>query len=212
MPGMRVPFQPLNVPGALLPTAWWNPSVYFTWSWRSTCAILSFNKNITHLTIYAVYRKYGSESVSIVPFIAGVPSIYTTNLEIARQVVPGLHKTGFRKPRYSARVLLWVASRLLLIQVEKCSVGYGAWTFCQLKGRPGENIATSLDLLSTTTCKSNSCCTFCATHLKKNRYQRVWVETIDIYRQMISTEGWTSKTTIHVPVVQKLTFKVYSFS
>ena len=107
IPGMRVPFQPLDVPGALLPTTWWNPGVYFTWSWRSTCAILSFsNKNIGRLTIYAVYRKYRSENISIVPFIAGIPSVYTTNLDIARQVLPGLHKTSFKKPEPSTRGFL----------------------------------------------------------------------------------------------------------
>ena len=58
------------------------------------------------LTAYAVYRKYGSENVAIVPFIAGVPTIYTTNLDIARQVVPGLHKTSFKKPEGASRALL----------------------------------------------------------------------------------------------------------
>jgi len=107
MPGMRVPFQPLNFPGALLPMSWWNPGVSFTFYRRSTCAILSFsNKNIARLTTYAVYRTYGSENVSMVPFISGIPSIYTTNLDVARQVVPGRHKTSFKKPENSSQALL----------------------------------------------------------------------------------------------------------
>ena len=61
---------------------------------------------MARLNTYAVYKKYGSENVAIVPFIAGVPSIYTTNLDIARQVVPGLHKTSFKKPEGSNRALL----------------------------------------------------------------------------------------------------------
>lgn len=43
-----------------------------------------------------------------------------------------------------------------------------------------------------------------------DRYQRVWAETIDTYRQMISVEGWTGKAAIEVPAIQQLTFKVYS--
>lgn len=37
LPGMRVPFQPLALPGVLIPTSWWNPGIRFPWEWRLTC-------------------------------------------------------------------------------------------------------------------------------------------------------------------------------
>ncbi|KAF5314662.1 hypothetical protein D9611_007187 [Ephemerocybe angulata] len=38
-------------------------------------------------------------------------------------------------------------------------------------------------------------------------YEDVWVKTAEIYAQMVEEEGWASKDTIDVPVVQKLTFQ-----
>jgi hypothetical protein len=37
----------------------------------------------------------------------------------------------------------------------------------------------------------------------------VWSETLAAYYEMISEEGWATKNTVEVPVVQKLTFKVH---
>lgn len=89
LPGMRVPFQPLAAPGVILPTSWWNPGLRFPWLWRST-----------------FYKNYQNESVSIVPFISGVPGIYTSNLDVARQVAAGGHKSSFIKPETASRALL----------------------------------------------------------------------------------------------------------
>jgi hypothetical protein len=36
----------------------------------------------------------------------------------------------------------------------------------------------------------------------------VWSETLGTYHEMISAEGWATKDTIDVPIVQTLTFKV----
>ena len=41
------------------------------------------------------------------------------------------------------------------------------------------------------------------------RYALVWDKTRQIYHDMISIEGWTDIDVIEVPVMQKLTFKVY---
>ncbi|KAL0067455.1 hypothetical protein AAF712_005443 [Marasmius tenuissimus] len=38
-------------------------------------------------------------------------------------------------------------------------------------------------------------------------YQLVWEQTIKTYRDMISSEGWESQSTVKVPAVQALTFK-----
>jgi hypothetical protein len=56
--------------------------------------------------VLTVYKKYGSENVSMVPFLAGLPSIYTTNIDVARQVAVGRHKTSFKKPEESSKALL----------------------------------------------------------------------------------------------------------
>ncbi|KAG6850123.1 hypothetical protein H0H93_000745 [Arthromyces matolae] len=89
--GMRIPFQPLDFPGALIPTTWWNPGVTFTWLWRFT-----------------FYRRFQSENVSIVPFLSGIPVIYTNNLDVARQVASGGHKSSFIKPESASQsLLLW---------------------------------------------------------------------------------------------------------
>ncbi|GLB42270.1 putative cytochrome P450 [Lyophyllum shimeji] len=89
LPGMRVPFQPLAAPGAILPTTRWNPGLRFPWLWRFT-----------------FYKRYQSENVSIVPFISGVPGIYTSNLDVARQVAAGGHKSSFVKPESASQALL----------------------------------------------------------------------------------------------------------
>ncbi|KAF5356947.1 hypothetical protein D9756_006377 [Leucocoprinus leucothites] len=53
-----------------------------------------------------VYRQYQSEVISIVPLLSGGPSIYTNNLDVARQVISGAHKTSFTKPEYASEALL----------------------------------------------------------------------------------------------------------
>lgn len=48
--------------------------------------------------------------------------------------------------------------------------------------------------------------TFLPSH--ETSYQLVWNETVRVYKDMISGEGWASKEEIDIPVVQKFTFKV----
>ncbi|KAF9243485.1 cytochrome P450 [Melanogaster broomeanus] len=79
LPGLRIPAEPLSIPGAILPETLWNPGLLFTWTWRK-------NRN--------VYRHYGRDTVSIVPFIYGVPTLYTRSMEVARQVITAGHNSG----------------------------------------------------------------------------------------------------------------------
>lgn len=37
LPGPWIPFQPLDFPGSILPTTWWNPGLCWSWKWRFTC-------------------------------------------------------------------------------------------------------------------------------------------------------------------------------
>ncbi|KDR80361.1 hypothetical protein GALMADRAFT_242750 [Galerina marginata CBS 339.88] len=89
IPGFRIPFWPLGIPAAFLPTTWWNPGLFFTWSWRHT-----------------LYKRFGNDTISIVPFMFGPTGVYTSNLDIARQVIGGGHKTSFIKPENMSRALL----------------------------------------------------------------------------------------------------------
>ncbi|KAG6830547.1 hypothetical protein H0H87_007746, partial [Tephrocybe sp. NHM501043] len=76
--GFRVPFEPLTPPGAILPTTWWNPGVYFSWLWRKD--------------LYA-----RNETFSVVPFLVGGPSLYTSNIDVMRQILSGDKKTSWHK-------------------------------------------------------------------------------------------------------------------
>jgi len=92
LPGLRVPFQPLSLPGMLLPEMSWNPGVIFTWTWRRG------TRNI--------YRRFGNDTVSVVPFIYGTPTLYTQSMEVTRQVVSVGEKTGvFGKAEETSRII-----------------------------------------------------------------------------------------------------------
>lgn len=45
-------------------------------------------------------------------------------------------------------------------------------------------------------------------NLSDYRYQMVWQETLNTFRDMVTAEMWEGKKTIDVPVTQHLTFKV----
>ncbi|KAG1905445.1 cytochrome P450 [Suillus fuscotomentosus] len=93
LPGLWVPFQPLSFLGVLVPERSWNPGVIFVWTWRHT-------RNI--------YRRFDSDTVSVVPFFSGAPSIYTRSLDVTKQVVTVGHKTGaFGKADDMGRLFLF---------------------------------------------------------------------------------------------------------
>ncbi|KAH7919052.1 cytochrome P450 [Leucogyrophana mollusca] len=94
LPGLRLPFHPLSFAGAVLPESIWNPGLLFTWNWRHT-------RNM--------YRQYGKDTVSVVPFFLGAPTLYTQSLDVARQVVSAGHRSAvFGKiDSMSAAFLFW---------------------------------------------------------------------------------------------------------
>ncbi|KAK7463034.1 hypothetical protein VKT23_007617 [Stygiomarasmius scandens] len=87
LPGERPPFQPFGLPGALLPTTWWNLGADMHWINRKS-----------------LYKH--SETVSIVPWLIGPPSIWCSNLDVARQVASGGHKSCWIKPEEASQALL----------------------------------------------------------------------------------------------------------
>ncbi|KDQ31693.1 hypothetical protein PLEOSDRAFT_1061813 [Pleurotus ostreatus PC15] len=91
LPGYRIPFWPIYVPGVLLPTTWWNMGLEFPWRRR-----------------FDVYRNFQNESFSVVPWLLGPAGIYTSNVDIARQVTTEGRKSSFFKPQETSRLfLLW---------------------------------------------------------------------------------------------------------
>ncbi|KAF7426204.1 hypothetical protein PC9H_008571 [Pleurotus ostreatus] len=91
LPGYRIPFWPLCLPGAVLPTTWWNVGMAFPWRRR-----------------FDAYRQFNNESFSIVPWLVGPAGIYTSNIDVGRQVIAGGHKTSFIKPEEASQsLLLW---------------------------------------------------------------------------------------------------------
>ncbi|KAK7034559.1 hypothetical protein VNI00_012406 [Paramarasmius palmivorus] len=86
IPGYRPPFAPLDFPGVVLPTKWWNTGIDVHFTRR-----------------HDMYKE--REYLSIVPFISGVPDIWTNNLEVAKQIESGGPKGLFFKPITSSRAL-----------------------------------------------------------------------------------------------------------
>ncbi|KAF8644316.1 hypothetical protein AX16_008524 [Volvariella volvacea WC 439] len=91
------PFQPLMPPGVLIPRSWWNPGFTFTWYWR-----LRF------------YKEAESETVAVVSWLQNAVLLYTSNIEIIRQVAGAItNRPGWQKPWITNRaVLSWGMSVL----------------------------------------------------------------------------------------------------
>ncbi|KAG6917128.1 hypothetical protein DXG01_003794 [Tephrocybe rancida] len=140
------------------------------------CVSLVVHFRLKPLKRYApsVYKHYHSENVSMVPFISGVPGIYTSNLDVARQVSGGGHKSSFIKPESASRALLLWGMNLVAADGD-------TWRKHRRIMGPAFN---------------------------SKLYKMVWTETLETYREMLSAENWGSQTTIDVPVVQTLTFKL----
>ncbi|KAL0568976.1 hypothetical protein V5O48_012994 [Marasmius crinis-equi] len=66
--GIRSPFSPMGPVGALTSTKWWQAALNVTWIRRST-----------------LYKTH--ETITVVPWLMGAPFIYTSNLEVAKQIV-----------------------------------------------------------------------------------------------------------------------------
>ncbi|KAH9973813.1 cytochrome P450 [Lactifluus volemus] len=87
IPGPWVALSPLMPLSAALPTCRWNPGLAWIWKLR-----LSF------------YKKWGSEVVSFVPFLRGPPLIFTSSLEVSRQILAGGNQSVWVKPEWAMKV------------------------------------------------------------------------------------------------------------
>ncbi|KAK0474149.1 cytochrome P450 [Armillaria novae-zelandiae] len=87
LPGHRPMFYPLGPPGAFFNSTQWYNGIDMHWVRR-----------------FQMYRS--GENVSIVPWLAGPSAIYTSNLDVTRQVVSGSHKSDFIKHENASKILL----------------------------------------------------------------------------------------------------------
>ncbi|KAI0323886.1 cytochrome P450 [Cubamyces sp. BRFM 1775] len=70
LPGLRSLATPISLFGASFPTGRFNPGRDWQWQWRKE-----------------TYARYGTETISCLPILFGGPAIYTSSLEVARQIV-----------------------------------------------------------------------------------------------------------------------------
>ncbi|KAH9962932.1 cytochrome P450 [Russula dissimulans] len=155
IPGPRPPLCPIRPPGVMFPTiSRLNPGLCWVWTWR-----LSF------------YKQWRSEVVSFVPFLLGPPVIYTSSLEVTRQVVAGGPQSVWVKPACE-----W-GENLITINKED-------WRRHRRIIGPAFNPST---------------------------YSLVWAETTRIYRDIVTTEGWTQKDVVTLDPVQAYTMRLAFF-
>ncbi|KAL0574637.1 hypothetical protein V5O48_007333 [Marasmius crinis-equi] len=68
LPGIRSAYPSISLIGALMSTRWWQAALNVTWIRRER-----------------LYRTH--ETISVVPWLFGVPYIYTSNLDVAKQIL-----------------------------------------------------------------------------------------------------------------------------
>ncbi|TFK45547.1 cytochrome P450 [Heliocybe sulcata] len=89
LPGLRCPLGSMSFPGTMLPTNLLNPGFDWPWKWRNR-----------------IYPSYGSQTISVVPFLSGVPVVYTCSPDVAKQILSNQH--GFWKdPEATAPLTMW---------------------------------------------------------------------------------------------------------
>ncbi|KAJ6449337.1 cytochrome P450 [Mycena sanguinolenta] len=86
-PQLRTAFSPFGLPGAFFPTTSWTAGLDWNWIRR-----------------FDAYTQ--SETVAITPILVGAQVLWTSNIEVGRQVIAGSHKTSFYKPDWASQALL----------------------------------------------------------------------------------------------------------
>lgn len=99
-PGLRCAFVPFTIFASVFPKFSWNPGPMITWKRR-----------------FDLYSAYGTDTISIVPYINGRAEFFTANLDVIRQVVAGGIKSPWIKPEAGSEIVsewgmnLFVAER-----------------------------------------------------------------------------------------------------
>ncbi|KAJ7512690.1 cytochrome P450 [Mycena galericulata] len=86
-PKIYTAFQPFALPGLLFPTTPWTTGLDWHWVRR-----------------FQTYAQ--NETVNVVPILSGIPGLWTSNMDIGRQIAAGGHRSSFVKPESSSRAFL----------------------------------------------------------------------------------------------------------
>ncbi|KAH9914912.1 cytochrome P450 [Epithele typhae] len=89
LPGIRSFVTPISLFGVLFPTSRWNPGREWQWQWRKD-----------------VYKRHGTETISSLPYLFGGPAIYTSSLDVARQIV-AMKGEFYKTKEMTAITLVW---------------------------------------------------------------------------------------------------------
>ncbi|KAJ7359257.1 hypothetical protein DFH08DRAFT_407236 [Mycena albidolilacea] len=84
-PKRYTPFQPFVLPGALFATSSWTDGVNWHWVRR-----------------FQTYSQ--NETVNLVPLLAGSAGLWTSNIDIGRQIVAGSHRSSFIRPGWTTLI------------------------------------------------------------------------------------------------------------
>ncbi|KAH6873723.1 cytochrome P450 [Coprinopsis sp. MPI-PUGE-AT-0042] len=90
VPGYRRPFFPYSIIGMALPTSWVNPGYYFLWKWR-----------------HENYKRFKSELISFVGLLSGQAILFTSNLDVMKQVTGGARGDWHKPKSASVGILQW---------------------------------------------------------------------------------------------------------
>ncbi|KAF8994035.1 cytochrome P450 [Cyathus striatus] len=156
IPGFAVPLQPYGMSGAIFPRSRWNPGSELVWRWRNT-----------------MYKRFGRDTVSIIPFISGSPAVITSNINASLQILSS-DKGPFGRTHTSGKNgLRYWGTNVVVANGDQ-------W-------RKQRRIVGS---------------TF-----SQKLYELVWQESIQLYHEMVTGEGYDDKKLVDVFTAQKLTFK-----
>ncbi|KAJ7719189.1 cytochrome P450 [Mycena maculata] len=86
-PKVYTAFQPFALPGLLFPTTAWTTGLDWHWVRREQTYALN-------------------ETVNVVPVLSGIPGLWTSNMDIGRQIAAGGHRSSFIKPESASGAFL----------------------------------------------------------------------------------------------------------
>ncbi|KAJ7108469.1 cytochrome P450 [Mycena epipterygia] len=86
-PKVYTAFQPFALPGLFFPTTSWTTGLDWHWVRR-----------------FQTYAQ--TETVNVFPIFSGVPGLWTSNMDIGRQIAAGGHRSSFIKPETASQVFL----------------------------------------------------------------------------------------------------------
>ena len=84
---MQCIVHPISVIGAIIPNFAFNPGLSWQWYWRnqgqSDCHRIMLKLTLPNV----VYERIGAKTISVIGWVLGDPTIYTTSMEVARQII-----------------------------------------------------------------------------------------------------------------------------